>query len=289
MPTNNHPTFRQKRLARTLRELRIAAGLTHVDAAKVLGSAESKVGRIENALSGVRLPDLRALLDAYNVTDPPKRAAIEKLAREAKQKGWWNQYSNVLEPAYLTYAAVEADASEIYSVETSLVPGLLQTPEYTEALFDLQAPDAAREMLAAQLDVRRERKNLLAGDNPLQLWVIIAESTLYHRVGGTDVMSGQLKSLIADSRERNVELQVLPREDPMNACLFGPFNIMSFPTSTETDVVYTESPTSSLYYEDVTDVEKYTTLFRRLNVAAANVSKSRVLIQNALHEMEQDR
>ncbi|MGX9886664.1 helix-turn-helix domain-containing protein, partial [Streptomyces sp. NPDC002276] len=67
MPTNNHPTFRQKRLARTLRELRIAAGLTHVDAAKALGSAESKVGRIENALSGVRLPDLRALLDAYNV------------------------------------------------------------------------------------------------------------------------------------------------------------------------------------------------------------------------------
>ncbi|MGX9886663.1 DUF5753 domain-containing protein, partial [Streptomyces sp. NPDC002276] len=195
----------------------------------------------------------------------------------------------VLEPAYLTYAAVEADASEIYSVETSLVPGLLQTPEYTEALFDLQAPDAAREMIAAQLDVRRERKNLLAGENPLQLWVIIAESALRHQVGGTDVMSGQLKSLIADSRERNIELQILPSEDPMNVCLYGPFNIMSFPTSTETDVVYTESPTSSLYYEDVTDVETYTTLFRRLNVAAANVSKSRVLIQNALHEMEQGR
>ncbi|KPI09453.1 helix-turn-helix domain-containing protein [Actinobacteria bacterium OK074] len=36
-------------------------------------------------------------------------------------------------------------------------------------------------------------------------------------------------------------------------------------------------------------METYTTLFRRLNMAAANVSKSRALIQDALHEMEQGR
>ncbi|QMU80354.1 helix-turn-helix domain-containing protein [Streptacidiphilus sp. PB12-B1b] len=61
-------------------------GLTHADAAHVLGSAESKVGRIENAQSGIRLPDLRALMDAYGVTDPGARQEIEILARESKQK-----------------------------------------------------------------------------------------------------------------------------------------------------------------------------------------------------------
>ncbi|WP_075732710.1 helix-turn-helix domain-containing protein [Streptomyces acidiscabies] len=287
--TTNNPTFRQRRLARTLRGLRTAAGLTHADASKVLGSAESKLGRIENAQSGIRLPDLRALLDAYNVTDPTERAALEKLAREAKQKGWWNRYSNVIEPAYVTYASVEADTSELYDVETNILPGLLQTSEYTEALFKLQVPDATPEAIEAQIAVRRERKNLLTKDNPPRLWVIITENVLHHQVGGTDVMKAQLESLIADSRKRNIELQILPREDPMNACLFGPFVIMSFPTSAETDVIYSESTTSDLYYEDPAEIETYTTLFRRLNVAAANVSKSRALIQNALHEMEQAR
>ena len=289
MPTNNNPTFRQRRLARTLRELRNAAGLTHADAAKVLGSAESKVGRIENAQSGVRLPDLRALMDAYNVSDPTERAAIEKLSREAKQKGWWTRYANVVDPAYAAFAAVEWDASELYNVQTNLVPGLLQIPEYTKALIQLQVPEATADHVAAQVDVRRERKSILTRENPLQLWVIVAENVLYHQVGSPDVMKAQLESLIADSRKQNIELQILPREDPMSACLFGPFVIMSFPTSAETDVIYTESPTSTLYYEDAADVETYTTLFRRLNMAAANVSKSRALIQNALHEMEQGR
>lgn len=289
MPINNNPTFRQRRLARTLRELRNAAGLTHADAAKVLGSAESKVGRIENSQSGIRLPDLRALMDAYNVTDPTERAAIEKLSREARQKGWWSRYVNVVDPAYAAYAAVEWDASELYNVETNLVPGLLQVPEYTKALIQLQVSEATGDHVEAQVDVRRERKAILTRENPLQLWVIVAENVLYHQVGSRDVMKAQLESLLADSRKQNIELQILPREDPMNACLFGPFVIMSFPTSAETDVVYTESPTSTLYYEDAADVETYTTLFRRLNMAAANVSKSRALIQNALHEMEQGR
>ncbi|WP_329219336.1 helix-turn-helix domain-containing protein [Streptomyces sp. NBC_01485] len=273
-------------MARTLRELRTAAGLTHADTAKVLGSAESKVGRIENAQSGIRLPDLRALMDAYNVTDPTERTAIEKLSRESRQKGWWSRYVNVVDPAYAAYAAVEWDSSELYNVQTNLVPGLLQTPEYTGALIQLQVPDATPDHVEAQINVRRERKSILTRNNPLQLWVIIAENVLYHQVGKRDVMRAQLESLIADSKKQHIELQVLPREDPMNACLFGPFVIMSFPTSAETDVAYTESPTSTLYYEEAADVETYTTLFRRLNMAAANVSKSRALIQNALHEME---
>lgn len=289
MPINNNPTFRQRRLARTLRELRTAAGLTHADAAKVLGSAESKVGRIENAQSGIRLPDLRALMDSYNVTDPTERAAIEKLSREARQKGWWSRYVNVVDPAYAAYAAVEWDASELYNVEPNLVPGLLQIPEYTEALIQLQVPEATPDHVEAQVSVRRERKSILTRNSPLQLWVIIAENVLSHQVGSREVMTAQLESLVSDSRKQNIELQILPREDPMNACLFGPFVIMSFPTSAETDVVYTESPTSTLYYEEAADVETYTTLFRRLNMAAANVSKSRALIQNALHEMEQGR
>jgi hypothetical protein len=286
MPINSNPTIRQRRLARRLRELRTAAGLTHVGASEVLGSDKSKIGRIENAQSGIRLPDLRALLDAYGVSDPAERSEIELLARESKQKGWWSRYANAVDSAYAAYVAVESDASELYNVQTSLIPGLLQTPEYTSALIELQAPEATAEQVEVQVKVRGERRKILTRENPLQLWVIVSESVLHHRVGSREVMKAQLEALVEDSRQANVQLQVLPREDPMNACLFGPFVIMSFPASAETDIVYTESPTSTLYYEERVDVETYTTLFRRLNMAAANVSSSRALILDAIKGME---
>ena len=285
MPINISPTIRQRRLARQLRELRIAAGLTHADASLVLGSAESKVGRIENAQSGIRLPDLRALMDAYGLTDADARSEIELLARESKKKGWWSRYANAVDSGYAAFVAVEWDAAELYNVETNMVPGLLQTPEYTRALVQLQNPDYPPEAVEAQVDVRRERRKLLMREHPVQFWAIIAESALYHRVGGNEVMKEQLEALIADSRRQNIELQVLPREDPMNACLYGPFVIMSFPTPGETDIIYAESPMSTLYYEEEAEVETYTTQFRRLNMAAENVSKSRELIMGALKEM----
>ncbi|AEW94288.1 MULTISPECIES: helix-turn-helix domain-containing protein [Streptomycetaceae] len=285
MPINTNPTIRQRRLARRLRELRTAAGLTYADVSEVLGSDRSKIGRIENAQSGIRLPDLRALLDAYGVTDPAQRHEIEVLARESKQKGWWSRYSHAVDSAYAAYVAVESDAGELYNVETHLVPGLLQTPEYTKALIELQVPDATAEHVETQITVRSERRKVLTRENPLQLWVIISESVLHHRVGSRGVMKAQLESLAEDSRLPNVQLQVLPREDPMNACLFGPFVIMSFPTASETDVVYTDSSTSTVYYEDPADVDVYTTLFRRLNMAATNVNKSRALILDAIREM----
>ncbi|AEN12058.1 MULTISPECIES: helix-turn-helix transcriptional regulator [unclassified Streptomyces] len=286
MPINSNPTIRQRRLARRLRELRSAAGMTHADVATVLGSAESKVGRIENAQSGIRLPDLRAWMDATNVTDPAERAEIEELSREAKKKGWWSRYTNAVDSAYAAYVAVEWDAAELYNVETNLIPGLLQTPDYTRALIELQAPDATKGHVETQINVRRERRKVLTRDCPLQLWVIIAESVLHHRVGSPEVMKAQLEALVEDSRGSNVQLQVLPQDDPMNACLFGPFVIMSFPTSAETDIIYAESPTSTLYYEEPADVDTYTTLFRRLNMAAANVSNSRALILDAIKEMK---
>ncbi|MDT0306909.1 helix-turn-helix transcriptional regulator [Streptomyces sp. DSM 44917] len=286
MPINDNPTIRQRWLARQLRELRGAAGLTHADAAKALGSAESKIGRIENAQSGIRVPDLNALLDAYGVTDAELRADLADLARAAKRKGWWTRYADAVHATYTAYVAAEWDASELYNVQTSLVPGLLQTPEYAEAVIRLENPDFPEEAVEAQIRVRRERWKVLTRENPLHLWVILTENVLYHRVGGSAVMKGQLEALIETSRLPNVDLQILPRTDPMSACLYGPFVIMSFPRTVESDIVYAESPVGAIYYEEAADVDAYATLFRRLNVAAANVTKSRALIREALKELE---
>ncbi|MFH8223127.1 helix-turn-helix domain-containing protein [Streptomyces sp. NPDC018057] len=286
MPITHNPTIRQRRLARTLKDLRIAAGLKHSDAAEILGCAESKMTRIENAQSGIRLLDLRALLDAYRVTNTAQRAEIEKLAKDARQKGWWVQYANSIDSAYAAYIAIESDASEVYDVETSLVPGLLQTPAYTRAVIRIQAPDASQENVDTQVKVREERRKVLTREgNPVHLWVILSEAILRHRVGSSEIMREKLEYLLSASEETNIELQVLPTDSPLNASLFGPFVIMNFPSASELDIACAESNTGTVYHEEQSNTEKYRTLFRRLNVAACDVSRSRSLIRKAIEEM----
>ncbi|MFE4974684.1 helix-turn-helix domain-containing protein [Kitasatospora sp. NPDC056651] len=263
MPVNRNPTVRQRRLARTLKEMRLAVGLTIAQSARQLVCAESKISRIEAAQSGIRLVDLRLLLDLYGVADQATRSQLEDLARDGRLRGWWDRYSDTLSPLYADYISLEADASDAYSVETFLIPGLLQTEDYTRAVVRAQIEDASVEQVEQLTKVRLERRSVLTRESPLRLWVVLSESALKHQVGGRAVMQEQLDYLVAMADQPNINIQVLPEESDVHAALFGPLVILSFPESTETDVVYVDSLLSTLYIEEPGEVFKYSNLFRR--------------------------
>lgn len=289
MPVNRNPTVRQRRLGRTLRELRNAAGKTLAQAAEELGCAESKVSRIEAAQSGVRSLDLRVLLDFYGVQDTDLRSRLQELTRHGRERGWWSKYEDTLKPAYADYIALEWDASDLYVVETGLIPGLLQTPAYTEAVIREQRPAKAHDFtyLQEQVKVRDHRRQVLTRDTPLRLWAIISESCLRHRMGSSDVMHEQLVQLAAQAADSNVQVQVLPSAASINSALYGPFGILSFPEPAETDVVYADGLIDTVYYEEPAQVEVFTTLFRRLNSEALPAEASIARIRAAIEESGQ--
>jgi len=288
VPVNRNPTVRQRRLGRMLKDLRTQAGKTLAQAAGELQCAESKVSRIEAAQSGVRALDLRVLLDLYGINDQALRARLQELARHGRERGWWSKYEDSLKSAYADYIALEWDASDLYVVETSLVPGLLQTPAYTEAVIREQRPDKADDFdyVQEQVKVRGQRRQVFARSQPLRLWVILTESSLHHRVGGADVMREQLGYLADQAAETNIQVQVLPSAKAVNAALHGPFGILSFPEPAETDVVYADGLTDTVYYEEPPQVGVFTTLFRRLNSEALPVEESVTRIRAAIQEMD---
>ena len=59
-----------------------------------------------------------------------------ELAREGKQRAWWQS----LALPYSTYVGLEAAASVIRTYEVQFVPGLLQTEDYARALFHAALP-----------------------------------------------------------------------------------------------------------------------------------------------------
>ncbi|WP_344330331.1 helix-turn-helix transcriptional regulator [Kitasatospora putterlickiae] len=276
---NRNPTVRQRRLARTLKEMRLAADMTIAQSARQLACAESKISRIEAAQSGIRLVDLRLLLDLYGVVEQAKRGQLEDLSRDGRLRGWWDRYSDTLSPLYADYISLEADASDAYSVETFLIPGLLQTEDYTRAVVRAQIEDADVEQVERLTKVRLERRSVLTRESPLRLWVVLSESALKHQIGGRAVMREQLDYLVAMADQPNINIQVLPEESDVHAALFGPLVILSFPESTETDVVYVDSLLSTLYIEEPGEVFNYSNLFRRALAEALPRKESIALIK----------
>ncbi|MDQ0907776.1 transcriptional regulator with XRE-family HTH domain [Streptomyces canus] len=285
MPVNRNPTVRQRRLGRMLRDARTAAGKTIAHAAAELDCAESKISRIEAAQSGIRSLDLRALLDFYDVTDKTTRARFQDLARNGRERGWWSQYEGALNSEYSDYIALEWDASDVYAMETAHIPGLLQTPAYTEAVVRMQNPEKPDDEVAAQVKVRGQRRQVFARSTPLRLWAIITEAALKPDVG-KDVMRDQLEALVTLARETNIQIQVLPSSAAINVALYGPFGILTFPEPVETDIVYADNLMSIVYYEEPKQVEFYTTLFRRLNTEALPVEQSLSLIREHIKETD---
>ncbi|MGW3267083.1 helix-turn-helix domain-containing protein [Streptomyces sp. NPDC001056] len=264
----NGPAVRRRKLGAELRTLRTGAGLTSGEAARLVGWHQSKVSRIETGASGVKPADLRLLLDAYAVRDAQLRELLLMLAGSEAGDGhrnrWWHAYRGVLPPTYRDFISLESQASAMRTLETTVVPGLLQTAEYARAVTRAAVKDLAEERLDALVEVRLARQDVLRSNPPLELCAVLDEAVLRREVGGPEVMARQLERLMDAARLPQVRLQVLPFGAGAHVGLTGPFVIFSFPSTSDLDVVVLDQLTSSLYLERKEDLRAYSEAFRTL-------------------------
>lgn len=273
----NGPAVRRRKLGAELRTLRTGAGLTSGEAARLVGWHQSKVSRIETGASGVKPADLRSLLDAYGVRDRHLRELLLALAGSEDAGGrhrWWHAYRGVLPPTYRDFISLESQASAMRTLETSVVPGLLQTAEYARAVTRAVVKDADEDRLDTLVEVRLARQDVLRSDPPLVLSAVLDEAVLRREVGGPRVMARQLERLMEAARLPQVRLQVLPLAAGAHVGLTGPFVIFSFPSTSDLDVVVLDQLTSSLYLERKEDLLAYSEAFTTLQFHALSPEDS---------------
>ena len=227
------PAVRRRKLGAELRALRTGAGLTSGEAARLVGWHQSKVSRIETGAGGVKPADVRLLLDAYGVRDEQLRELLLVLSGTGDDGGrhhWWHAYRGVLPPTYRDFISLESQATAMRTLETSVVPGLLQTPEYARAVTRAAVGglDEADERLDALVEVRLVRQDVLRGRPPLELSAVLDEAVLRRRIGGPGVMARQLWRLVEAGRLPQVRLQVLPFTAGAHIGITGPFVVFSF-------------------------------------------------------------
>ncbi|MFF4901323.1 helix-turn-helix domain-containing protein [Streptomyces sp. NPDC001068] len=273
----NGPAVRRRKLGAELRTLRTGAGLTSGEAARLVGWHQSKVSRIETGASGVKPADVRLLLDAYGVAEEQLRELLLVLAGSEDTAGrhhWWHAYRGVLPPTYRDFISLESQARAMRTLETSVVPGLLQTPEYARAVTRAAVDGLDDEALDALVKVRLARQDVLRNHPPLELSAVLDEAVLRREVGGPGVMARQLERLAAAARLPQVRLQVLPFSAGAHIGITGPFVIFSFPSTSDLDVVVLDQLTSSLYLERKEDLQSYTEAFNSLQMHALSPEDS---------------
>ncbi|MFP3986180.1 helix-turn-helix transcriptional regulator [Streptomyces sp. E11-3] len=276
------PAVRRRKLGAELRSLRDRAGLTSGEAALLVGWHQSKVSRIETGRSAAKPADVRLLLDAYDVRDPELRALFEALAGtdgdHAAGHQWWHAYKGLLPPAYRDFISLESQACQMRTLETSVVPGLLQTPEYARAVTRAAVDGLAEREVDALVEVRLARQEVLHGDPPLELSAVLDEAVLRRPVGGYGVMARQLRRLREVARLPQVRLQVVPFAAGAHIGLTGSFVMFSFPNIADLDVVVLDHMTSSLYLERKEDLQAYSEAFNFLQKHALSAEDTQEFI-----------
>lgn len=275
--TVHSPTVRRRRLGFELRKLREDAGLTLDEVGERLEWSGAKVSRIENARVSVRPRDVRDLLDVYGVTDETRRNNLLLLTREARQRGWWESYRDAVQPGAETFVGLEAEASALHVFDAQVASGFLQSEDYARAVIRAVWTSDNAEQVEHRVQLRMARQELLVKDDPPQLWSVLDEAVLRRRVGGPDVLRGQLRRLVEATEMPNVTLQVLPFAAGAHAGVDGTFMIAEF-RAPDPDVVVVEYRTGTVYLDEDDQVRQYKRVFDRLQARAIDPDESVELI-----------
>jgi transcriptional regulator with XRE-family HTH domain len=285
MAPSSSPTVRRRRLAAELRRLRQASKLTIDQVAETLEWSQGKVSKIENARVSVMPRDARRLLDVYGVTEGPERDLMLSLARESRERGWWQQYGEAVPEWFATYVGLEAEASAISVYQAEIVPGLLQTERYATALHRAELMNATGEEIEQHVAVRMERQERLKQPDAPQLWVVLNEAVIRRVVGGREIMHEQMAKLTEAASAPNITLQVLPFSAGAHAAMDSAFWIVSFDPPTDGDIVYFEHPTCSLYLDKPQEVARYKLVYEHLRAASLSLDDSRRLLMRSADDL----
>jgi transcriptional regulator with XRE-family HTH domain len=278
MPTGNAPTVRQRRIGSALRKAREHHGLTVATVALRIGRSKGWVSMVENGLQIIAPKELGTLLDFYEIKDGPLRESLLHLATYNPGK-WVRERKGRISAAALDLASLEEDAAEIRNFEPSIVPGLLQIPDYTRELIAV-GPATHSRNAKVLVDFRLSRQRVLSRSDPPRYVPIIAEAVLHNQVGGNPALQrAQLRRLSEVARLDHVDLRVLPNAASAHLWFGSSHLLISLRPPGRLTVSVIDLFAKSLFVEDEDEVSTHEAAFELLRSAALSRTASLKLIE----------
>ncbi|NGO69908.1 helix-turn-helix domain-containing protein [Streptomyces boncukensis] len=272
-------TARKRRLAMELLKIRKAAELPRKRMAEELRCDISRISRIEDGKAVVSSLELSIWLSACGVqagSDYGK--ALERLRKQQRHRGWWMKQGDLIPPKLQELISLEESARVIFEHRQVTLPGLLQTPEYADAMirsFPVSGEGTAEEAVA----VRMQRQEVFHKQDGPRAFFVLDEAALHRVVGGPKVMKEQLDKLVKMSNAPYVNIQVLPYDCGVHESVAGSFCLFSYTEPSAMDVALVEYLQGRLVLEDDDDVEPFRRSADLLKDQALGTGKSKELIR----------
>lgn len=252
-----------------LRRLRVTAAMSLDRLADIVNYSKSHLHGVEVA-ERLPLPPLPEKLDVTFATGELFTGLWEVIKRERTPK----RFDHCLE--------LEAKAARIQEYGASLVPGLLQTRAYFEALCRAVHQDADQEKLDDLLAARLSRQEILRGDNPPDFWAVIDEAVLRRAVGGHAVMCEQLAALLPYVNTARTTIQVVPFTHNDYPIMSGTLILLTLPDSST--AVYEEGDENGEVFEDQQTVNRRVRQYDRMKACALSPGASASFIEAAIED-----
>ncbi|MGW5878076.1 helix-turn-helix domain-containing protein [Nocardiopsis terrae] len=247
MATKRQVTLRAQWIGKTFKELRQRNGMTMQEVAEYLGRDQSSLSRFEAGIHPPRKDDVVALMDLFGVEEESQRQATLHMVGEVSKTGWWAKHAKDASGWFMDLLWVEERAEALRLFSDAVVPGLLQTPEYAEALMKADDPCAAKQQIKRGVDLRVKRQQILDREG-FQLSLVLDEAVIRRPVGGRQVMAVQIAHLISSAQRENLDIRVLPFSVGAHCGGAGAFRLILMPEPFPV-IAYIESPGGALFVE----------------------------------------
>lgn len=195
---------------------------------------------------------------------------------------WWHEYKGTLPTGYMEYISVEQTAVTARLYARTVVPGILQTEDFSDALLHGVLPFAKEPTPWTKLRMRRQW-NLFEREAPPEMVILLDESLLYHQIGGAQVLYEQLQHLLHMSEQPFIRLQVVPFTSPIEAELYD-FGL--FTQASGTQIAFVDDTFDNHKKDDPLIIAYYRTAFGVLEKLALSQAATIEKMQAVLLQLQ---
>jgi hypothetical protein len=223
--------------------------------------------------------DFDALMELYDVGEAQREELRELMIRGRQRVApWWHAFSDVISANYAEFLTYEAEAAKCLEYQPLLIPGLLQTESYAEAITGPGFAPLGPDQVESLVEVKLRRQERLREETPIAFEAVITEAALRLQVGGPDVMRAQLNAL------PHVTLRIIPFEAGENGASPGAFVLFGVGNDTDADVAFMESVGGTTFNDDALTLRRLNRLHRNLAGAALSQEDSLELVERIKRE-----
>jgi transcriptional regulator with XRE-family HTH domain len=268
-------------LGSALRKVREEKRITLRELAVRISRNQGDLSRMETGEKSIKPEQAAQILTALGVNGDQYDEIIA-LAYRTNEPLWVAASLPEQRQQVMALVNFEQQATKITEVSPLLIPGLLQTSNYTRAM--MKQARVPNEEIATRVATRMGRKDVITRQDPVQFTALISHFALTHIIGDKIVMLEQLRHLRDMARRPNVDLRLIRPDSGWSPALEGQFLLIEFRKSTP--IVHLENRRSVLFLYEGHDVDAYRQAVMMVLDASMNAGETTQQVAKVIKKME---